>query len=188
MTQKKDLPILKLGAEISEATCERCTQRPATEQAVTHHGRRLLVCSECRLEWPRDAKTYAPNQCLRDRQLARAYLKGVQVTDSDLARLDAMVERHFPRWGGSRGGDRPAAPTPSSSKASPACCNFMPNWQQAFAVALTSSLSSKPVTFERPSARQANINARCEMDLSPGGVNSPNSGEDAGSVKRIMTA
>ena len=83
----------------------------------------------------------------------------------------------LPKSSGSRGGRIAPSPVPRIRHCpGPRRSMTAPSARQALPVRSTSSPSSSPSTRVSPQARRPNRNARCEIDLSPGGRTRPLSG------------
>ena len=94
----------------------------------------------------------------------------------------------LPQSTGALGAFNPSMPTPCTTRSlalgvsmrTPICAN-------ARAVARMSSPSRNPLMCETPSASEANITARCEIDLSPGTRISPRS-DSAGELTQVSAS
>ena len=83
----------------------------------------------------------------------------------------------LPKSSGARGSRSAPMPTPSTCQApSPRRSIRAPKARQAAPVCRTSSPSSRPSISVRPTLKSPRMKARCEMDLSPGGLKRPLSG------------
>jgi hypothetical protein len=85
----------------------------------------------------------------------------------------------FPQSSACMGGRRPRKPSPLIRISPDSSGIAAPSARNTPAVDRTSSESRMPATRDSPSARQARISERCEIDLSPGTLTAPETVNEA---------